>query len=259
VGRGVGGGALHTGGFLAVPDQEQSDDQGSDGQEAKGERANDFLRERGRTASDDPPEEGHIPCRSRVPATPEFRGEAAVPATSAVTVLRHLPLPPPRHMFRAASTKGELMAENGWHVDRENGFQLRLPAGWVAEPDPEQGGLDLWHPDGAGELHLFAFPPAAGEQPDPGEELYAFLQENGIELEEDEIEDFDLAEGGLLAFCQYLSEDEEEEETAFWLVGVAALPTGTVFTHYTCAAEDAEQELDQVYAILRSLRSVPPG
>jgi hypothetical protein len=151
------------------------------------------------------------------------------------------------------------MSEHRWQVDEQGRFAVRLPPEWVAEPDAEEGGIDVWHADGAGELHLVGFPPAGDEAPDPGEELYAFLQENDIELQEDEIEDVELDEGGALALCHYLSEDEDGEEW-FWLVGVATLPSGAVFAHYACAAgEEDEAEVDTVHAILRSLRSTPVG
>jgi hypothetical protein len=147
-----------------------------------------------------------------------------------------------------------------WYTADEGGFAIRVPAHWQAEADPEEeGGVELWHPDGVGELHLVGFASAADEPPDPAEELYAFLEEQGIELEEDEVEDLELSDEGELALCEYLSEDEETGETLYWLVGVAALPGRLVFAHYTCAADEEERERDKVRAILRTLRASASG
>src|SRR5687768_6228110 len=90
-------------------------------------------------------------------------------------------------------------------------FSLTLPEGWVAEPDEEEG-VSVYAPEGVGLLHLVAFP-ADDEPQDPADELYAFLEEQGIEIEEDEVEDVELAAGGELALCEYLSEEEEEDES----------------------------------------------
>lgn len=148
------------------------------------------------------------------------------------------------------------MASERWYAVGEEGFEVRIPAGWVAEPDPEEGGVDVSRPDGVGVLHLYGFAHAHEAETDPGEELYAFLEDQGIELEEDEVEDFDLAGGAGLALCEYLSEDEEEEEpeVTFWLVGVAALPGALVFSHYTCPLGEEEEERETVRDILRSIR-----
>ena len=134
-------------------------------------------------------------------------------------------------------------------------FSFTLPPGWVAEPDEEEG-VSVYSPDGAGLLHLVAFPHSAGEEePDPAEELYAFLEEQGVEIEEDEVEDVDLPDGGELALCEYLSEEEEEEEdTTFWLVGVAVAPATLVFVSYSCPAGEEEQERAPLREILTSLR-----
>lgn len=153
------------------------------------------------------------------------------------------------------------MASEQWYAVAEEGFAVRIPDGWVAEPDPEEGGVDVSRPDGVGMLHLYGFRHAHEDESDPGEELYAFLEDQGIELEEDEVEDFDLAGGAGLALCEYLSEDEEEEaeedeepEVTFWLVGVAALPGALVFAHYTCPLGEEEEERETVRRILRSIR-----
>jgi len=151
------------------------------------------------------------------------------------------------------------MAGGQWYTAEDGSFAVRIPAPWQAEADPEEGGVELWHPDGVGELHLVGFAASADEPPDPAEELYAFLEEQGIELEEDEVEDLELDDAGELALCEYLSEDEETEETLFWLVGVAALPGALVFAHYTCTAGEEELEREQLRSILRTLRAERPA
>jgi hypothetical protein len=134
-------------------------------------------------------------------------------------------------------------------------FSFSLPSGWAAEPDEEEG-VSVYSPDGAGLLHLVAFPHAVSEEElDPAEELYAFLEEQGVEIEEDEVEDVDLGGSGELALCEYLSEEEEEEEeTTYWLVGVAVSPATLVFVSYSCPAGEEESELGKVREILASLR-----
>jgi hypothetical protein len=131
-------------------------------------------------------------------------------------------------------------------------FSLSLPAGWVAEPDEEEG-VSVYSPDGTGLLHLVAFPHAPEAEADPAEELYAFLEEQGIEIEEDEVEDVALADDAALALCEYLAEEDEEEEATYWLVGVAMGPRTLVFVSYSCPAGEEEQERAAVREILRTL------
>ena len=133
-------------------------------------------------------------------------------------------------------------------------FSFSLPQNWAAEADEEEG-VSVYSPDGSGLLHLVAFPNAGEEEGrDPAEELYAFLEEQGIEIEEDEVEDIDLTGGAELAFCEYLSaaDEEEEEEETYWLVGVAMSPLTLVFVSYSCPSGEEEKEREQVREILRS-------
>jgi hypothetical protein len=132
-------------------------------------------------------------------------------------------------------------------------FSLSLPEGWVAEPDEEEG-VSVYAPDGVGLLHLVAFPASDDDLQDPAEELYAFLEEQGIEIEEDEVEDVELPAGGELALCEYLSEEEEEDETTYWLVGVAMSPATLLFVSYSCPSGEEEQERASVREILTSLK-----
>jgi hypothetical protein len=135
-------------------------------------------------------------------------------------------------------------------------FVVAIPRGWEAEAD-EEGGVDIAAPEGPGLLHLIAFPQEPGEFLDPAEELYIFLEDQGVELEEDEVEDLELAEGQDLALCEYLSEDEGEgsaERETYWMVGVATAPGNLVFCSYSCPAEQAEAERETVRSILGSLR-----
>ena len=131
-------------------------------------------------------------------------------------------------------------------------FSLSLPEGWVAEPDEEEG-VSVFAPEGAGLLHLVAFPASDDSLQDPAEELYAFLEEQGIEIEEDEVEDLDLAGGAALALCEYLSEEEEEDETTYWLVGVAMSAATLVFVSYSCPSGEEEKERAAIRQILESL------
>jgi hypothetical protein len=138
--------------------------------------------------------------------------------------------------------------------DPEGRFTVRVPAGWSAAPDEDQDGLELWREDGAGTLHLISFAPEGGDFPDPAEELYAFLEERGVELEEDEVEDVPLEGGAELALCEYLSEDEDDGESLYWTVGVATAPGVLVFATYFCTAGQEEGEREPVRGALASLR-----
>jgi len=149
------------------------------------------------------------------------------------------------------------------YVDVEGGFDIEVPPGWTAEPDPEEGGVELSRPEGAGILHVLGVPQPPGEVADPADELYAFLAEQGIELEEDEVDDLELADGVEMAVCEFLSEDddadEEEAGPLFWMVGVATAPAWLVFATYHCAAGEEAQERAAVHAILRSIRPLATG
>lgn len=142
------------------------------------------------------------------------------------------------------------------YVDAEGSFSLTVPIGWEPEKDPE-GGLLLHSPEGSGLLHLIPFARDVDEEIDPGEELYAFLADQEIELEEEEVEDVPLSAGSMLALCEYaaVEEDEEVEEEGghvHWIVGVAAAPGQLVFASYSCAAGE-EAEGTVVREILNSL------
>lgn len=142
-------------------------------------------------------------------------------------------------------------------------FDFEIPDGWQAEID-EEGGIQAGQAEGAGLLHLISFEQESGEPLDPAEELYIFLEDQGIELEEDEIEDLDLVSGAELSLCEYLSEDEEEgegesgRETTYWLVAVATAPGNLVFASYTCPAGREDEERETVREILTTLRLASP-
>lgn len=138
--------------------------------------------------------------------------------------------------------------------DPEGRFGVRVPAGWTAAPDEDGDGLEVWNEAGAGTLHLISFEPDEGDFPDPAEELYAFLQERGVELEDDEVEDVALEGGAELAVCEFMSEDEDEGDSLYWMVGVAASPGAVVFATYFCPAGQEEAERDAVRRALASLR-----
>ena len=147
-------------------------------------------------------------------------------------------------------------------VTLDPAFEFELPDGWEAALD-EEGGVEVGGPEGAGLLHLIAFVQPAGDPLDPAEELYIFLEDQGIELEEDEIEDLELPSGAELSLCEYLSEDEDEEdqeaaETTYWLVAVATVPGNLVFSSYTCPAGEEDRERETVRAILTTLRLNEP-
>lgn len=135
-------------------------------------------------------------------------------------------------------------------------FSVEIREGWEAEADEDEGVI-IAGPSGVGLLHMVAFPQPGEIITDPAEELYAFLDDQGIQLEEDEVEDVELAGGEELSMCEYVAEeedDQEESETTFWLVGVATAPGTLVFSSYTCPAADAEKERDAIREILTSLR-----
>ena len=131
-------------------------------------------------------------------------------------------------------------------------FSLEIPPEWVAERDEEEGVSVSWE-DGAGLLHLVAFPRSPGEQTDPAEELYAFLEEQEIEILEDEVEDIDLPGGAELSYCEYVAEEGEDEASTYWLVGVATGPGALVFLSYSCPAGEEDAEREVVRRILSSL------
>jgi hypothetical protein len=156
--------------------------------------------------------------------------------------------------------------KSGRRVEVQGGAELELPDGWVAEVD-EEGGVNLMAEDGPGLLHLVTFPQEPGEMADPAEELYAFLEDQGVELEEDEVEDVELGGEAHLALCEYISERDEEgepeegdddEPATFWLVGVATSPGNLLFGSYSCAAGEEDQERETVRTILASVRLGEP-
>ena len=140
--------------------------------------------------------------------------------------------------------------------DPEGRFEMPLPAGWQAAPDEDGDGLEVWNEEGAGTLHLISFAPEGGDFPDPAEELYAFLQEQDVELEDDEVEDVPLTGGAEMALCEYLTEDEDAGESLFWMVGVAAAPGRLVFATYFCPAGEEAKEREAVRGALGALRIV---
>lgn len=137
--------------------------------------------------------------------------------------------------------------------DPDGRFTLVAPRGWSAAPDEDEGGLEVWPEEGAGSLHLISFDPG-DEFPDPAEELYAFLADRGVELEEDDVTDVVLEDGGELALAEYEAEDEDEGDATYWLVGVATGPDAVVFATYLCPAGEHEQEAELVRAALATLR-----
>lgn len=134
--------------------------------------------------------------------------------------------------------------------DPGGGFEVALPAPWKAELDGE-GGVLVYVQDSGGLLHLMPFERESEEVTDPVEELYAFLADQEMELEEDEFEEVELRDGGSLAMCEYVS--EEEDETVYWLVGVATAPGRLVFASYSCPAGEESEEAGSVRRILSSL------
>lgn len=141
-------------------------------------------------------------------------------------------------------------------VELDPAFELEIPAGWEAARD-EEGGVLVTAAGGVGLLHLVAFAQPPGEVPDPGEELYAFLEQGGIELEEDELEDVELADGGEMSVCEYLVEEDEDAgdaEATYWMVAVAVRPGCLVLCSYSCPLGQQDAERSTVLAILGSLR-----
>jgi hypothetical protein len=137
--------------------------------------------------------------------------------------------------------------------ESDGSFELNLPDGWELERD-EEGGILISREDGCGILHVMPFERELGEETDPAEELYAFLEDQEIELQEDEVEDIDLAATGLGAVCEYLA--EEGDELVHWLVCVATGPGQLLFASYSCPAEDeeGEAEIERIRDVLGSLR-----
>jgi hypothetical protein len=149
-------------------------------------------------------------------------------------------------------------------------FDVDLPEQWTAAPD-EDGGISVSGPGAVGLLHLIAFEQPLGQDLDPAEELYVFLEDQGIELQEDEIEDLPLEGGADLSLCEYVTEEEEEEgedevggaaeegETTYWIIAVATIPGNLVFASYSCPADAIEAEREAVRAMLATLRLNAPA
>ena len=146
------------------------------------------------------------------------------------------------------------MSDAARHADPEGRFDLKIPAGWQSAPDEEDGGLEVWREDGVGTLHLISIPQEDGAFPDPAEELYAFLEDRGVELEEDEVDDVPLEDDAEMSLCEFESEDEEDGEALYWMVGVATAPGVLVFATYFCPAGEEEAERDLVRGALATLR-----
>ncbi len=134
--------------------------------------------------------------------------------------------------------------------DVDGGFALTLPPGWETERDGE-GGLLLFASEGRGLLHLMPFERAPEEDVDPADELYAFLADQEIEIEEDEVTDVELPSGGSLALCEYQADEDDEE--VYWMVGVAAAPGQIVFASYSCVSGEEKLEAEIVRGILTTL------
>jgi len=145
---------------------------------------------------------------------------------------------------------GPMQTRKVRYNDGEGAFEVTLPASWSAEKDGE-GGLLLFGDQENALLHLMPFSRDPEEETDAADELYAFLAEHEIELEEDEVEDIDLAGGALLALCEY--ETDEDEEEVYWMVGVAAAAGQILFASYSCPASEAANESEIVREILASL------
>ena len=146
------------------------------------------------------------------------------------------------------------MSDAARQKDPEGCFDLVIPPGWEAALDEEDGGLEVWKEDGVGTLHLVSILQDEDAFSDPAEELYAFLEDRGVELEEDEVEDVPLEDGAEMALCEYESEDEDDGEALYWMVAVATAPGTLVFATYFCPAADFEREHEAVRQALGTVR-----
>ncbi|HET7274038.1 MAG TPA: hypothetical protein VFI91_02595 [Longimicrobiaceae bacterium] len=148
---------------------------------------------------------------------------------------------------------------NERYTDLNGGFAVTIPAGWLAEADVEEGGVLMAREDGSGLLHLISFDREPGEIADPAEELYSFLEEMGIELQEDEVEDLEIGGATEVSLCEYITEDGDGDEKGdpdgptFWLTAVATAPGRLVFGSYSTPAGEESLERETIIAILKSL------
>ncbi|MEX2582755.1 MAG: hypothetical protein WD766_05755 [Gemmatimonadota bacterium] len=136
------------------------------------------------------------------------------------------------------------------YTGNDGAFELRLPAGWKMEPDAEGGAL-VSAVEGRGLLHLVPFERELEEPSDPAEELYAFLEDQEIELQEDEVDDLELPGEAGAALCEYLA--EEGDELVYWLVCVATAPSRLLFASYSCPSGQEDDEREVILQILSTL------
>jgi hypothetical protein len=153
------------------------------------------------------------------------------------------------------------MARGSHYADPEGFYSVELPPGWIGERDPEAEGIEFFHPEGPGSLHVLAFDSGTDGAVDPAEELYAFLEEQGVEIEEEDVDDIVLSEHADLAMCEYISEpfdaeegEDGEPEPSLWIMAVATAPGTLLFASYSCPAEAEEQEREAVHSVLASIR-----
>src|SRR5688500_16349900 len=115
---------------------------------------------------------------------PDSRGWTAVPNRRAC-------LPEPRTVatfveFSRSSAERPVIDGERYATVRvtiDPAFDIDVPEGWTAAAD-EEGGVSVSGPEGTGLLHFIAFAQPLNEDLDPAEELYVFLEDQGIELEE---------------------------------------------------------------------------
>ncbi|HYJ78327.1 MAG TPA: hypothetical protein VEW03_01890 [Longimicrobiaceae bacterium] len=151
------------------------------------------------------------------------------------------------------------MGEAVRRQDPEGRCDLLVPPGWSSAPDDDGEGLEVWKEDGVGTLHIVSFARDADEFADPAEELWSFLEDRGVELEDDEVEDVPLEGGAEMALCEFLSEDEDEGDSLYWMVAVATAPGALVFATYLCPAGEEAAEHDAVRQALATMRVTAAG
>ena len=137
--------------------------------------------------------------------------------------------------------------------EKKGWYRIQVPDGW--EVDEDEDPPAIYHPEGAGAVHLTAQSPRPlkkGERIDAFLMLRAFLkQTSAVEIEGTESRRY--SERGLdWAACEY-GEEAPGEGPVWWRVWMVTNNESFVFVTYVCREEDRDRERETVDSIIASL------